>query len=75
MLKMPRLGDTVDEVYVVEWQKATGEHVNVGDSLLLVETDKASVEVPSVVAGTLIEQKFKIDEPIKTGEVFAIIEV
>jgi 2-oxoglutarate dehydrogenase E2 component (dihydrolipoamide succinyltransferase) len=64
----------VDEVYVVEWQKAIGEHVNVGDSLLLVETDKVTLEVPSLISGTLIEQRFKIDEPIKTGEVFAVIE-
>jgi len=42
-IKMPRVGDTVDEVYLVQWNKAVGDVVSVGDSLMQVETDKASV--------------------------------
>jgi pyruvate/2-oxoglutarate dehydrogenase complex dihydrolipoamide acyltransferase (E2) component len=73
-VKMPRVGETVDEVYVVKWNKQIGDSVSIGDSLMEVETDKANVEVPSPVAGTLIEIKFKDGEAIKTGEAIAVIE-
>lgn len=73
-VKMPRVGETVDEVYVVQWNKQIGDSVSIGDSLMEVETDKANVEVPSPVAGTLIEIKFKDGEAIKTGEAIAVIE-
>ena len=71
---MPRVGDTVDEVYLVQWNKAVGDVIAVGDSLMEVETDKASVEVPSPVAGTIVEIFFKNGDEIKTGEPIAICE-
>jgi pyruvate/2-oxoglutarate dehydrogenase complex dihydrolipoamide acyltransferase (E2) component len=74
-IKMPRMGETVDEVYVVSWNKAPGDQVAVGESLMEVETDKATIEVPSVVTGVIVEQLFKVADAIKTGEVFVIIEV
>jgi pyruvate/2-oxoglutarate dehydrogenase complex dihydrolipoamide acyltransferase (E2) component len=73
-IKMPRVGDTVDEVYLVQWNKAVGDVVSVGDSLMQVETDKASVEVPSHVAGKIVEIFFKDGDEIKTGEPIAICE-
>ncbi len=73
-IKMPRVGDTVDEVYLVQWNKAVGDVIAVGDSLMEVETDKASVEVPSPVAGTIVEIFFKNGDEIKTGEPIAICE-
>jgi 2-oxoglutarate dehydrogenase E2 component (dihydrolipoamide succinyltransferase) len=74
-VKLPRVGETVDEVFVVNWNKAPGDQVALGESLLEVETDKATVEVPSLVAGVVVEQLFKVNDAIKTGEVFVIIEV
>lgn len=71
---MPRVGETVDEVYLVDWNKAVGDVVAVGDDLMEVETDKATVQVPSPVAGTLIEIFFKAGDEIKTGEAIAICE-
>lgn len=73
-IKMPRVGETVDEVYLVDWNKAVGDVVAVGDDLMEVETDKATVQVPSPVAGTLIEIFFKAGDEIKTGEAIAICE-
>jgi len=73
-IKMPRVGDTVDEVYLVQWNKAVGDVIAVGDSLMEVETDKASVEVPSPVAGKIVETFFKNGDEIKTGEPIAICE-
>ncbi|CAB4366618.1 unannotated protein [freshwater metagenome] len=73
-IKMPRVGDTVDEVYLVAWKKAAGDVIAVGDPLMEVETDKATVEVPSPVAGKLVEIYFKDGDEIKTGEPIAICE-
>ena len=73
-IKMPRVGETVDEVYLVAWNKAVGDVIAVGDDLMEVETDKATVQVPSPVAGTLIEIFFKDGDEIKTGDAIAVCE-
>lgn len=73
-MKMPRAADTVDEVMVSEWVVAVGAAVAAGDPILRVETDKALVEVPSPVAGTLVEQLVAVDDEIATGTPIAVIE-
>ncbi len=73
-VKMPRAADTVDEVMVSEWVVAVGADVAAGDPILRVETDKALVEVPSPVAGTLVEQLVAVDDEIATGTPIAVIE-
>lgn len=72
-LKLPRLGETVDEVVVIEWATAVGENVAEGGPLLRVETDKAVVEVPSPMAGQLIEQLVHDGDEITTGAPFATL--
>ncbi len=73
-VKMPRAADTVDEVMVSEWVVEPGATIAVGDPLIRVETDKALVDVPSPVAGTLVEQLVSIDDEIATGTPIATIE-
>ena len=73
-VKMPRAADTVDEFLVLEWLVAPGASVTAGDPLLRVETDKASVDVPSTVTGTLEEQLVRVDDEIATGTSIAILE-
>lgn len=73
-IKMPRVGETVDEVYLVAWNKAVGDVIAIGDDLMEVETDKATVQVPSPVAGTLVEIFFKDGDEIKTGDAIAVCE-
>jgi pyruvate/2-oxoglutarate dehydrogenase complex dihydrolipoamide acyltransferase (E2) component len=73
-VKLPRLGDTVDEVVVMEWLVGVGESVAEGGVLLLVETDKAVVEVPSPLAGRLVEQAVKEGDEITTGTALAVLE-
>ncbi len=73
-IKMPRVGETVDEVYLVAWNKTVGDVIAVGDDLMEVETDKATVQVPSPVAGTLLEIFFKDGDEIKTGDAIAVCE-
>jgi len=73
-VKLPRLGDTVDEVYLLAWKKSIGDQIEVGDMVLEVETDKASVEVPSPVSGKITELLFKENDAIKTGDIIFICE-
>ncbi|MBU6147442.1 MAG: hypothetical protein KGP10_04660 [Actinomycetales bacterium] len=73
-VKLPRLGDTVDEVHVLEWLKQPGDVVAVGDPLMSVETDKATVDVPSPVAGTLAECLVTAGQDIATGDPVAVLD-
>jgi pyruvate dehydrogenase E2 component (dihydrolipoamide acetyltransferase) len=51
---MPKLGNTVESVILVAWKKQVGDAVALDDVLCEVETDKATMEVPSTTAGTVL---------------------
>ena len=70
---MPQLGETVAEGKIVKWFKAAGNSVKPGDNLFEIETDKTSMEVPSITAGTLSEIRFQVGEVAKVGAVVAVI--
>lgn len=53
-LRMPALNLTGDEIRVIHWKVREGEPVKVGDVLLEVETEKATLDVASTAAGTLL---------------------
>lgn len=73
-VKLPRLGETVDEVVVMEWEAKVGDSVQAGDVLLRVETDKAIVDVPSPVTGRLLAQLVAEGDEVSTGTVVAQLE-
>ncbi|CAK7026600.1 MAG: Dihydrolipoyllysine-residue acetyltransferase component of pyruvate dehydrogenase complex [Desulfovibrio sp.] len=52
---MPKIGLDMEEGTISTWVKKVGDHVEVDDVLLEIETDKATTEVKSSVAGTLTE--------------------
>ena len=52
---MPQLGETVTEGKITTWFKSVGDPVANGDNLFEIETDKVSMEVPSISAGVLAE--------------------
>ncbi|OGK89514.1 MAG: biotin attachment protein, partial [Candidatus Rokubacteria bacterium GWF2_70_14] len=54
-VKIPKLGLTMTEATIVEWLKAVGEPVTAGEALLVIETEKAEVEVEAPASGTLVE--------------------
>jgi len=70
---MPQLGETVAEGKIVKWFKAAGDVVKPGDNLFEIETDKTSMEVPSITAGMLSEIRFQVGEVAKVGAVVAVI--
>ena len=52
---MPQLGETVAEGKITKWFVAAGATVKPGDNLFEIETDKVSMEVPSITAGVLAD--------------------
>ena len=72
-IKLPKLGDTTEEVVVLEWLAEVGDTVAAGDDLLRVETDKVDSDVPSPVSGTLAEHLVAVDDEVSIGAPIAII--
>ena len=70
---MPQLGETVAEGKITKWFVSPGTVVKPGDNLFEIETDKVSMEVPSIAAGTLTEIRVAEGEVVKVGAVVAII--
>jgi pyruvate/2-oxoglutarate dehydrogenase complex dihydrolipoamide acyltransferase (E2) component len=73
-LNMPKLGDSVAEVVILEWHVAPGDSVAVGDPLVSVETDKIDTDVPATVAGTVVELLVEPQDEVATGAPFIVVE-
>jgi pyruvate dehydrogenase E2 component (dihydrolipoamide acetyltransferase) len=72
-IQVPDIGD-FDEVAVIELLVKPGDSVKVEQSLLTVESDKASMEIPSSHAGVVKELKIKIGDKVKQGSVVLTLE-
>jgi pyruvate dehydrogenase E2 component (dihydrolipoamide acetyltransferase) len=70
---LPALGESVTEGTVTRWLKQVGDAVAVDEALLEVSTDKVDTEIPSPVAGTLLEIKVAEDETVEVGAELAVI--
>ena len=70
---MPQLGETVSEGKITKWFKKAGDAVQPGDNLFEIETDKVSMEVPSITAGTLSEIRVQEGAVAPVGAVVAVI--
>ena len=68
---MPPLGQTSDELRIVAWRKREGDAVAVGEPLLEVETDKATLEVEAAVAGVLLRIVHGEGQTVQAGAVIA----
>jgi pyruvate dehydrogenase E2 component (dihydrolipoamide acetyltransferase) len=72
-VRVPDIGDFKD-VVVIEILVKPGDRVAVDQSLITVESDKASMEVPSSAAGVLRELKVKLGDKINQGDLLALLE-
>ncbi|TCI99710.1 2-oxoglutarate dehydrogenase, E2 component, dihydrolipoamide succinyltransferase [Aeromicrobium sp. IC_218] len=70
---LPALGESVTEGTVTRWLKQVGDDVAVDEPLLEISTDKVDTEIPSPVAGTLLEIKVDEDETVEVGAELAVI--
>ncbi len=73
-IKMPRLSDTMEEGAVATWHKQPGDHVDVGDVLVEIETDKATMEYEAYEAGTLTEILVAEGETVAIGTPIALLD-
>src|SRR5918994_2339339 len=72
-VNLPALGESVTEGTVTRWLKQVGDSVAVDEPLLEVSTDKVDTEIPSPVAGTLLEIKANEDDTVEVGAVLAVV--
>jgi pyruvate dehydrogenase E2 component (dihydrolipoamide acetyltransferase) len=73
-IQVPDIGD-FDEVTVIELLVKPGDTVKAEQSLITVESDKASMEIPSSHAGVVKELKVKLDDKVKRGSLVLTLEV
>jgi pyruvate/2-oxoglutarate dehydrogenase complex dihydrolipoamide acyltransferase (E2) component len=74
-MKMPDLSANEAEIKVVKWLVEPGQPVKRGQPLLVVETDKATVEVEAIAGGVLLETCVKPDAEVTVGHVIAVLDV
>lgn len=72
-IKIPDIGDFTD-VEVIEVMVKPGDPVRVDDSLITIESDKASMEVPSTAAGVVKEIRVKVGDKVSEGSAIVVVE-
>jgi 2-oxoglutarate dehydrogenase E2 component (dihydrolipoamide succinyltransferase) len=73
-VKVPSLGESVSEAVIATWKRAEGDLVKADEPLVEVESEKATVEVPSPGAGRLLKILRQPGDTVKIGEVIAEID-
>ena len=73
-LIMPKMGESVAEATIISWHKEVGDSIEMDETIVEIATDKVDSEVPSSLEGVLVEKLFDVDEIVKVGEAFAIVE-
>src|SRR6266568_9248355 len=70
---MPKLTDSMEEGVVVKWQKAEGDHVDSGDVLAEIETDKAVMDLEAFASGTLRKILVAEGTTVPSGALIGVI--
>lgn len=73
-LVMPKMGESIMEATILKWRKKAGDRIDLDEAVLDIATDKVDSEVPSPVAGVLVEILFQEDDVVPINKVIAIIE-
>lgn len=74
-VKMPKLGESITEGTIIAWSVKVGDVVKEDDILFEVTTAKVNAEVPSPMAGTVLEILFKEDDTVSVGTVVMVIQI
>jgi 2-oxoisovalerate dehydrogenase E2 component (dihydrolipoyl transacylase) len=75
IFKMPDVGEGVAEAEVVEWHVKVGDRVEEDQHLVDVMTDKATIDIESPVAGTVVEVAGEVGDVVAIGAMLLVIEV
>ena len=73
-VRVPDIGDFKD-IPIIELLVKAGDAVQVEDALMTLESDKATLDVPSPIAGVIQEMKVKLGDKVSTGSLVAIVAV
>ncbi len=73
-LVMPKMGESIMEATILKWRKQPGDSIELDEAVLDIATDKVDSEVPSPVAGTLVEILFQENDVVPINKAIAIIE-
>ena len=73
VIKVPQLGESIVEATVSRWLKTEGDRVAPGDNLVELETDKITVEVPSMSSGVVAKRLHAEGDVVKVGD--ALVEI
>lgn len=73
-LKVPPLGESITEAVVGKWNKKQGESVSADEPLVVLETDKVTIDVPAPAAGSVASIAFKEGDKVRVGDVLGTIE-
>ena len=71
---LPALGETIEEGEVEEWMVEVGDEVENGEPILVVGTDKASLEINATASGVFTQKLVSVGEMVKVGAAVAEIE-
>ena len=70
---MPKLSDTMTEGVIAAWHKQVGDKISIAEPLLLVETDKAQVDVESPEEGIVLKILAEPGAVLNTGDLVAYV--
>ncbi|MEM6688761.1 MAG: biotin/lipoyl-containing protein, partial [Planctomycetota bacterium] len=73
-VEVPNVGESITEVQIGQWLKSVGDYVQAGEDLVEIETEKASVQIPSPSAGVLTAITKDSEEFANVGESIAMID-
>jgi 2-oxoglutarate dehydrogenase E2 component (dihydrolipoamide succinyltransferase) len=73
-LKVPPVGESVTEVQIGEWLKGEGQRVQRDETVVKIETDKVTVDLPAPVAGVITQVRLKQGQTAAVGDVIGILE-
>ena len=73
-IKVPPLGESIVEATVSRWLKREGEAVTAGETLVELETDKVTVEVPATTSGVLVRRAHQEGDVVALGAVLGELD-
>ena len=73
-IRIPDIGD-FEDVEIVEILVGPGDRVEVDEPIISIESDKATMEVPSPVAGEILELRVSLGDSVSEGTVLALVAV
>ena len=73
-VKIPEVGESISEVAIGEWLKHEGDFVERDEDVVVIETDKATVEVPAPEAGRVVKILKNAGDTASVNEIIAYID-